>query len=62
MDKTTFSQISRAAQKLYDSCVARDNQRSEGGWIKDLGRLYQFVSSFCFVNPAFVRQSLLHLF
>ena len=48
MDKATFSQISRATQELYGFCVARDTQRSEGGWISGLGRLDQFVSPFCF--------------
>ena len=43
-DTTSYDQISRAAEKLYGSCVARGDQRTQGGWIRDLGKYKRVVT------------------
>ena len=37
-DKESYWGISKAAEKVYGQCVARGGQRSQGGWIRDIGK------------------------
>ena len=36
-DKASFLEISRAAKKVDTACVAKGDQRVQGGWIRDIG-------------------------
>lgn len=36
---SSYHQISRAADRLYEECVA-SGARTQGGWIRDIGKLY----------------------
>ena len=39
-DTTSYLQISKAAEKVYSTCVAVGGQRTQGGSIKPLGEPY----------------------
>ena len=44
-DAASFLEISRAAKRLDNACVARQGQRVQGGWIKDIGMFISIISS-----------------
>lgn len=39
-DSATYKQLAGAAERVYGTCVARGDQRPQGGWIRDLGKRY----------------------
>ena len=39
-DRASYYQISHAAENLYGACVARGGQRTQGGWVRNLGKLH----------------------
>ncbi|KAF6219709.1 hypothetical protein HO133_003534 [Letharia lupina] len=74
-DIASYQQISRAAESLYGVCVVRGGTRTQGGWIRDIGRqknlvivlsLYEpsvacFGQQFAMRDPAQISQKLLSI-
>lgn len=51
-DMASYSQISRAAERLYGDCVASGGQRTQGGWIRDIGQSANLVVVLSLYEPA----------
>ena len=47
-DAASFLEISRAAKRVDNACVAKVSQRVQGGWIRDIGMFISiYLSSLC---------------
>lgn len=49
VDTATYQTISRAAEKLYGTCVAIGDQRTQGGYISDLGEHHNNSLVVCWI-------------
>ena len=49
VDTATYQMISRAAEKLYGTCVAIGDQRTQGGYIRDLGEHHNNSLVVCWI-------------